>query len=87
VLKKVKPRVGIKKQSLKMMDNLMKDTLHQIATHAASKMGRRKTLKPRLILRAMKKVMPKSLADKVDEHAQNALEKYDRHYRCPRRRR
>lgn len=35
----------MKKQSVELMNNLIKDALHQIATHAAAKMGRRKTLK------------------------------------------
>ncbi|BFZ23703.1 hypothetical protein BsWGS_26742 [Bradybaena similaris] len=78
VLKKVKPELAIKKESLQMMDNLMKDTLHKLAKFAATKLGKRKTLQPKVILRAMKKFMPKSLVDQLDEYAREALDSYDR---------
>ncbi|GFN76950.1 histone h2a [Plakobranchus ocellatus] len=44
VLKKVNPRVNLNRVSMKIMDSLMKDTLHQLAETAAYKMGKRKTL-------------------------------------------
>ncbi|GFR73527.1 histone H2B [Elysia marginata] len=78
VLRKVNPSVNLNSNSMKIMDSLMKDTLHSIAETAACKMGKRKTLKPKAILRAMKHVMPRNLALTVDEHAQRALERYGR---------
>ncbi|RUS88590.1 hypothetical protein EGW08_003690 [Elysia chlorotica] len=76
VMKKVNPNVNLNRTSMKIMDSLMKDTLHQIAETASERMGKKKTLKPKVILRAMKKVMPRNLALTVDAHAQKALDRY-----------
>ncbi|CAL1539020.1 unnamed protein product [Lymnaea stagnalis] len=77
VLKKVKPRIKMAGPSIKLMDIIMKDTLHHIATEAKGKMGRRKTLKPKIIMKALKKIMSKNLVQRAHEHGQRALDRYE----------
>ncbi|XP_005111121.2 uncharacterized protein LOC101845510 [Aplysia californica] len=82
ILRRVKPRVAIKRDTLQQLDSLMKNTLHHIAREAGNKMGRRKVLKPKMLSRALRRCMPKTLRNDVEAKAQEALQRYTQHKSC-----
>ncbi|XP_013074261.2 histone H2B.2, sperm-like [Biomphalaria glabrata] len=77
VLKKVRPNMGMTKQTMALMDIFMKDTLDAIGKAAKTKMGKRKVLKPLIIKRALKTLMPRALWASADEHGMKAVELFN----------
>ncbi|XP_059145605.1 uncharacterized protein LOC131932686 [Physella acuta] len=77
VSKRIQPYHILNGKSVRMIDALLKNALHSIANQAKTKMGRRKVLKPPIITRALRKMIPKSILERAHEHAQRALDKYE----------